>query len=170
MGLGESSPVTVCSGRRRNADWRSEGDYTVVWVDGEHDMGTVAALSAAMADAIARDADVVVDLSGVEFMDASTLSVIVGARRFLGVRSRCLMVRAPSRYAQRILELCGLAGLVDASSAHIAPFAGSAGASRTWVAVGATDPTCVRPTRPTAEPGPLRLARPGRARPVATPS
>jgi anti-anti-sigma factor len=170
MGIAESSPVTVCSGRRRNADGRSDADYTVVWVCAEHVMGTVAVLSAAMADAIARDADVVVDLSGVAFMDASTLGVIIGARRLLRVRSRCLTVRAPSRCAQRILEVCGLAGLVDATSAPIAPVAGSAGAPRTRVAVSATAPVVARPSRLTAEPRPPRRARPGRARVLATPS
>ena len=78
MGLAESWPVTVCSGRRTKGSGRSGADYTVVGVRGEQDMGTVAVLSAAMADAIARDADVVVDLSGVAFIDASTLGVILG--------------------------------------------------------------------------------------------
>jgi hypothetical protein len=44
-------------------------DRTVVWLRGEHDVSTVAALSETMARAIALDdADVVVDLSDVQFM------------------------------------------------------------------------------------------------------
>jgi anti-sigma B factor antagonist len=168
MGLAESSPVTVCSGRRTTASGWSGADYTVVGVRGEHDMGTVAVLCAAMADAIARDVDVVVDLSGVTFMDASTLGVIIEARRLLRVRSRSLMVGAPSRWAQRILEVCGLGGLVDPASAHIARFEGSAGVLRTWVAVPGTDPACARASRPAAELGPPRHARRRPAHPVAT--
>jgi anti-anti-sigma factor len=55
-------------------------DRTVVWLRGEHDVSTVSALSQTMARAIALDdGDLVVDLSGVQFMDAATVGVIVRA-------------------------------------------------------------------------------------------
>lgn len=51
---------------------RSEAQ-TVVWLSGEHDLSTVAALSESLAGALALDeADLVLDLSGVEFMGAVT--------------------------------------------------------------------------------------------------
>jgi anti-anti-sigma factor len=76
---------------------------------GEHDVSTVTALSETLARAIAADhADLVVDLSGVQFMDAATVGVIVRAREFLGARSRCLTLRSPSRCASRVLHLCGV--------------------------------------------------------------
>jgi anti-anti-sigma factor len=55
---------------------------------------------------------VVVDLSGVEFMAAATVSVILGTRARLHQRSRSLTVRSPSRCARRVLELCDLADLI----------------------------------------------------------
>ena len=53
--------------------------------------------------------DVVVDLSEVDFMDVSTISVLVRARTMLATRSRSLTLRAPSNRAARILDLCGVA-------------------------------------------------------------
>ena len=91
-----------------------EANRTVVSLRGEHDIATLAELSEAMARGIALDhADVVVDLSGVEFMGAATATVIVRARDFLRTRSRGLTVRSPSRCAQRLLDVCGLSGLVE---------------------------------------------------------
>ena len=61
-----------------------EADRIVVSLYGEHDISTLAELSEAMAQGIALDdAEVVVDLSGVEFMGAGTVTVIVRARDFL---------------------------------------------------------------------------------------
>ena len=115
-------------------------DRTVVWLRGEHDVSTVAVLSEAMARAIALDdADVVVDLSEVQFMGAATVTVIIRAREFLRLRSRSLVLRSPSECARRILELCGHADLLDPLPIDTTPLTGTAGALRTWVAVPATD-------------------------------
>ena len=82
----------------------------VVWLRGEHDFFTMPGLWGTMAQAIAfDDGDVVVDLSEVDFMDASTISVLVRARTMLATRSRSLTLRAPSNTAVRILDLCGVA-------------------------------------------------------------
>ena len=79
----------------------------VVALRGEHDLSTVTALSEMLARAIAVDhGDLVLDLSGVQFLDAATVGVIVRAREFLGARSRCLSLRSPSRCASRVLRLC----------------------------------------------------------------
>jgi anti-anti-sigma factor len=115
-------------------------DRTVVWLRGEHDVSTVAALSEILARAIALDdADVVVDLSEVQFMGAATVGVIIRAREFLRLRSRSLVLRSPSECARRILELCGHAELLDPLPIDTTPLTGTAGALRTWVAVPATD-------------------------------
>jgi anti-anti-sigma factor len=80
----------------------------------EQDLSTVAELSMTMARAITLgDADLVVDLSRVEFMSASTVTVIAAARELLLARSRSLVVRSPSRCARRVLELCDLSDLID---------------------------------------------------------
>ena len=91
-----------------------EGEQTVVWVAGEHDIVTVPLLIETLTDAFAfDDACVVVDLSEVSFMDGATVGVIIRGRSFLGQRSRALTLRAPSRCARRLLDVCGLAGLIE---------------------------------------------------------
>ena len=115
-----------------------EDDRIVVWLRGEHDSSTLAALSETVAGAFALDdADVVVDLSGVEFMGVATVGLIIRAGEFLRLRSRCLALRAPSTCARRILDLCGLAGLLDPRSV-MPRVTGTTGALGTWVAVPAT--------------------------------
>ena len=97
-----------------------QADRTVVSLYGEHDIATLAELSEALARGIALDdAEVVVDLSGVEFMAAATASVIVRARDFLRARSRELTVRSPSRCARRLLDVCGLTGLIEQPSQRV---------------------------------------------------
>jgi anti-anti-sigma factor len=96
-----------------------------VWLSGEHDLSTVDALSQTLARAFALDdADVVLDLSGVRFMGAATIEVIVRAKDVLDVRSRGLTLRYPSESVQPVVDLCGLADLVDASSADAVPLVG----------------------------------------------
>ena len=90
-----------------------DGDRAVVWLRGEHDASTLPAISEAIARAIADDdADLVIDLSQVDFMDAATVGIILRARELLRSRSRALELRSPSRRAERVLRLCGVAGLV----------------------------------------------------------
>ena len=108
----------------------------VVWLRGEHDLSTVAELSEAMARAIAVDgADVVVDMSEVEFMGAATVGVLCEAWALLRSQSRSLTVRSPSSSARRVLELVGDMHLLDVRCADLLPVAGTADALGTWVAV-----------------------------------
>jgi len=84
---------------------------------------------------------VVVDLSEVEFMNASTIGVIIAARNRLALQSRALTVRSPSVCAQRVLDACGLTDLLDPSppATGATPVIGASGALGTWVAVAATE-------------------------------
>lgn len=127
MALAEFSSTTISRQDPTALEGRNP-DPTVLWLRGEHDISTVAALSETMADAIALDdGDLVVDLSGVEFIGAATVGVIVRAHNLLRLRSRSLVVRSPTKSAKRMLDLCGLAGLLDGSSVGVAPTAGAAG-------------------------------------------
>jgi anti-anti-sigma factor len=111
----------------------------VLWVRGEHDNFTVHELVATMARAITLgDAELVVDLSGVDFMGAATIGVIVGARELLRARSRSLVVRSPSRCARRLLDLCGLAGLIDPRPGD-SPMTDATDPQGTWVTIPASD-------------------------------
>jgi anti-sigma B factor antagonist len=79
----------------------------VVWLSGEHDLSTVLSISQALATAVASsESDLVIDLSGVTFMDASTMRVIDEVERRLHEQSRTLRLRAPSRCARRLRDLC----------------------------------------------------------------
>ena len=88
-------------------------DGTVVWLRGEQDISTDEALRQALADATAPDsAALVLDLSEVEFMGASTLGVIVRARESLQRRSGSLVLRSPSALVRRLIDICHLNDLL----------------------------------------------------------
>lgn len=130
-------------------------DRTVVWLRGEHDLATVAELAETMARAIAiDDADLVIDMSDVEFMDASTVRLIVRTRDFLRTRTRALGVRAPSDCARLVLDRCGLSHLVDphpVAAERTKHLTGTTGALATWVRVPASKPGAVHRPRPDDE-------------------
>jgi anti-anti-sigma factor len=97
----------------------------VVWLRGEHDAATAGGLAERLANAAALGhGDVVVDLSGVRFMDGAIVKVLVQFRVLLGLQRRRLLLRAPSTFAQRILDVCGLVELMEP---RVAPRGGSAG-------------------------------------------
>jgi anti-anti-sigma factor len=143
-------------------------DRTVVWLRGEHDVSTVVALSEILARAIALDdADVVVDLSEVQFMGAATVGVIIRAREFLRLRSRFLVLRSPSECARRMLEVCGHSDLLEPRIADATPLTGPAGALGTWVVVPATERIDRRADaaapEPCSAPDPVPVGRVGAA-------
>jgi len=87
---------------------------TVIWLRGEHDIATDADLRRTLASAIAlNNAPIVVDLSKVELMSASTLGVIVAAWNDLRQQSRSLTMRAPSPHVRRVIGICGLHNLLS---------------------------------------------------------
>lgn len=136
MPSNESPPVSVS--RRGPRCLGGDPRRTVVWVGGEHDIATRARLSVAF-DEAARldDADIVVDLSEVTFMDASTIGALVVAGNRLRALSRSLSVRDPSPQARRLLNLCRLARLIDEPPAPTQlPVATALGS---WVPVPARD-------------------------------
>ncbi|MCU1495510.1 MAG: hypothetical protein JWO62_3274 [Acidimicrobiaceae bacterium] len=119
------------------AQW--DGDCAVVWLRGEHDISTVDALSEIIFRSIGLDdANLILDLSEVLFMDAATVGVIIRTREFLRLRSRSLVLRSPSRRARFLLDLCGLSNLLGPRSTA-ASTTGGAGALGSWVAVPTTD-------------------------------
>lgn len=76
------------------------------------------ALSEAVAQAMAAgDGDLVVDVHDVEFMSVATVRVILDVRQTLQQQSRAVVLRSPSPCVRRVLDLCGVAGLFEASPA-----------------------------------------------------
>ena len=89
----------------------------VVRLHGDYDGGAVAELSGLLSSAIALDdADLVLDITEVGFVDAAVIGVIVRARSFLQLRSRSLTLRRPSRSTRAVLGICDLDVLVELSS------------------------------------------------------
>ena len=147
--------VTVC--RRGSADPVSDPLRTVVQVRGDHEYATQAQLSESIARAAGLDdTDIVVDLSGVTFMDASTISTLVRARNCLHTRLRALTLVAPSPLARRLLDVCGLTFLIEDDRAPARPSGSTALDS--WVAVPASDrapePRAPEPRAPESTPPP----------------
>jgi len=96
-----------------------EGDRIVVWLCGDHDTSTTAELAATLTRAVALgEADVVIDLSKVDFMDVATADVIKRTRESLRLLSRSLVLRAPSARARRVLDLCAIAPTASEPSRH----------------------------------------------------
>ena len=90
-----------------------DADGAVLWLAGEHDIATAPLVLEALAEATSADhAGVVVDLSGVKFIDASTIGILMAARSRLLSQSRDLTVRFPSKAARRLLDACGLNQLI----------------------------------------------------------
>jgi anti-anti-sigma factor len=90
---------------------------TIASLDGVHDVSTVATLCDTLAALIAsNDADLILDLSAVEFLDASTVAVLLRAEAFLGGRARSLVLRSPSSCARGVLDAWGLSNLVEAGT------------------------------------------------------
>jgi anti-anti-sigma factor len=111
---------TVLSGDVADRDWDSaplvsrDGERAVVWLDGEQDIATVGVLADTLASVVcADDADLIVDLSGVTFMSTATIDELILSRNLLLRQSRTLTLRSPSKCARRLLDVCGLACLVE---------------------------------------------------------
>lgn len=149
----EASSVTV-SHRGVGSDRVGDPYCIVVWLGGEHDISTMAAVTLELARAIALDdAGLVVELSEAQFIGAATVAVIIRAREFLRLRSRSLVLRSPTPWMRGMLEMCGLADLLDPLPTDATLLTGAAEALGSWVAVPGTVPadrggTASEPARP----------------------
>ena len=96
-----------------------DGERAVVWLVGEQDIATVNELSDTLADVVSADAaDLIVDLSEMTFMSAATIGEFIRIRDTLQGQNRNVALRSPSRFARRLLDLCGLEGLVELECAR----------------------------------------------------
>lgn len=120
-----STPATVVPPIVLLLSSSRDADTTVVSLRGEHDLATAHSLAAAIATAAALDhTDLVLDLSGVQFMDSTTIVVILRGKSLLAARGRTMTVRDPSRPARYVLGLCDLGYIVEAPPMTEAPIPG----------------------------------------------
>lgn len=95
-----------------------ESGQTVAHVTGEIDIATCERLRDAIEPHLGRGQRVVLDLSGVRFMDSSCLRVLLQAHTTLTGDGGSLILRNPSDVAQRLLSLSGLTELFDIEAAQ----------------------------------------------------
>jgi len=151
-----TSSSAIVPGRSPGSPARPGADHAIR-LRGEYDLSTVAALTETLARATAlNEPEIVVDLSRARFLDATTIGIIVGTRNDLQRASRSLRLRSPSPTARRLLELCGLADLIDPAPVDALPLRG-AGEPDRWAPVPAGDPIeqLISPS-----PAPLSTQRP----------
>lgn len=88
---------------------RLQDNRTVVAAAGEIDLYTAPTLQAQLTDVI-RDgpAQVVIDLSGVEFCDSTGMNVLLVALKRVRERDGSLVLAGPQSPVRRILEITGL--------------------------------------------------------------
>lgn len=88
---------------------------------GEFDTANARSLRSLIDTAIADGGgDLVLELGQVEFMDASTIGVLIDADAALRRHARALRLRSPSGIGRRLLEVCLLDHLIDTTSDPIA--------------------------------------------------
>ena len=86
----------------------------VVVAIGEIDIASAPGLWAALSEAIAAGQDdVVVDLSGVTFIDSQGLSVLLRAYKVLSPEGRRLCLRSPRPQTRKVLEISGVASVLS---------------------------------------------------------
>jgi anti-sigma B factor antagonist len=87
-------------------------DGCLVRVTGEIDLSTVAVLRRELDAALGEDATVLLDLSGVTFIDSSGLHLLIEASQSSEAGDRADFVVRPSEIVQRLIELSGTADLL----------------------------------------------------------
>jgi anti-anti-sigma factor len=93
-----------------------EAGALVIYVRGELDMATCERLRDAIEPNLGPRQTIILDLSGVEFMDSASVHVLVQARGSLTADGGSLKLRNPSVAARRLLSLAGAELLLDAEA------------------------------------------------------
>jgi anti-sigma B factor antagonist len=134
--------------------------HVIVALHGELDLVDAAAVAAALGVVAAREPRIIVNLAGLEFIDASGIAALSLGRRYARNAGGDLLLAAPQRLVRRVLaiiwEVDGLA--VHAS---VAQAVASAGASRQAVASIPRQPADMRWQR-------IAINAPARKRRAAT--
>ena len=87
--------------------------YSVIAVRGEDDLHTAPKVEYAIERAAQTDGAVVVDMSGVAFMDSTALSALVRSKDSLQRKGTSLRLAAPSQAVERIFSVTGFRDYFD---------------------------------------------------------
>ena len=94
-----------------NVDATAARFGAIVTIDGELDIATVPRVSAALQDEPAVGAEaIVVDLTGVTFMDSTGLAALMTLKRDVDARGGRLIVACPEGPARLLFDVSGVAG------------------------------------------------------------
>jgi len=106
-----------------------EGDVQVVSLHGEHDISTAPELRGALERAQAAGDAVVVDLTGVEFVDSTVLQALLQGRDTAGqgAERRLVLVVPEDGVARRLLSLTNLDELIPAYTTRVEAIAALSG-------------------------------------------
>ena len=86
----------------------------LVTVGGELEFGTAASLRTTLSDLAQDDSDpIVVDLTALQFIDSSGLSLLVQAKQRFSAQGRRFELRGPTDRVSRVIEISGLAELFE---------------------------------------------------------
>ncbi len=86
----------------------------LVTVGGELEFGTAASLRTTLSDLAQDDSDpIVVDLTALQFIDSSGLSLLVQAKQRFSAQGRRFELRGPTARVSRVIEISGLAELFE---------------------------------------------------------
>jgi anti-sigma B factor antagonist len=117
--------------------------HVVVALRGELDLVDAAAVAAALKAVAAREPRIIVDLAGLEFIDASGIAALSRGRRHARDAGGDLLLAAPHGLVRRVLAIIWEAdGL--AVHASVAEAAAHAGASRQMIVPVQRQPTKMR--------------------------
>ncbi|MFL6114388.1 MAG: STAS domain-containing protein [Catenulispora sp.] len=100
---------------------RRAGEHVVLTVRGDVDLASHERFQAEVGAWLGPGASVVLDCSGVEFLDSMGLRVLVLAWQRSSKEGFCLALAAPSPAVVRVLELAGLADLFPVLDAAPVP-------------------------------------------------
>ena len=103
--------MTGNGGPALRASVSRSGARVVVSLAGELDLATGDQLRTRLTKVIEADPapeQVVLDVRDLEFVDASGISVLLGAQRSLSARGGELVLRSPSRLVQRVVKVLEL--------------------------------------------------------------
>jgi anti-sigma B factor antagonist len=103
--------------------------HVVIALRGELDLADAAAVASALGSVAAREPRIIVDLAGLEFIDASGVAALSRGRQRARDAGGDLLLAAPQRQVRRVLAIIWE---VDGVAVHasVAEAAASAGASR----------------------------------------
>jgi anti-sigma B factor antagonist len=91
------------------ADVRDESGTPVIWLSGDLDMTSIPQVRAAIDAALAsHPGHVVLDASGLEYMDSSGIALLAS----VACKAREVQVRNPTFIVRRLIELTGLSQIL----------------------------------------------------------